>query len=136
MHDWHPGSDGKVLDLVHPSLYPLVYGRTRILRHSTVKLDDAIQKCGEGEIAQATMAQNREGLKSYSKRFQWLPCEVQICNDVKYESIAPSMPVIVYQLKMTGLRVISTIFTPPRTRISIKSLKTSSIRRSRFGTQR
>lgn len=26
--DWHPGSDGKVLDLVHPSLYPIVYGRT------------------------------------------------------------------------------------------------------------
>ena len=27
--DWHPGSDGQVLDLVHPSLYPLVYGATR-----------------------------------------------------------------------------------------------------------
>ncbi|KAF8192397.1 hypothetical protein K438DRAFT_1762395 [Mycena galopus ATCC 62051] len=26
--DWHPGSDGKVLDLVHPSLYCIVYGRT------------------------------------------------------------------------------------------------------------
>ena len=24
MRDWHPGSDGKVLDLVHPSLYPLL----------------------------------------------------------------------------------------------------------------
>ena len=23
--DWHPGSNGKVLDLVHPSLYPLVH---------------------------------------------------------------------------------------------------------------
>ncbi|KAJ7863870.1 hypothetical protein B0H13DRAFT_2070038 [Mycena leptocephala] len=26
--DWHPGSNGKVLDLVHPSLYCIVYGRT------------------------------------------------------------------------------------------------------------
>ena len=26
--DWHPGSDNQVLDLVHPSLYPVVYGRT------------------------------------------------------------------------------------------------------------
>ncbi|KAJ7240411.1 hypothetical protein B0H12DRAFT_1134812 [Mycena haematopus] len=26
--DWHPGSDEKVLDLVHPSLYCVVYGRT------------------------------------------------------------------------------------------------------------
>ena len=26
--DWNPGSDGFVLNLVHPSLYPIVYGRT------------------------------------------------------------------------------------------------------------
>ncbi|KAJ7074554.1 hypothetical protein C8F01DRAFT_1100908 [Mycena amicta] len=26
--DWHPGSKGQVLDLVHPSLYCVVYGRT------------------------------------------------------------------------------------------------------------
>ncbi|KAJ7119523.1 hypothetical protein C8R44DRAFT_788312 [Mycena epipterygia] len=26
--DWHPGSNGQVLDLVHPSLYCVVYGRT------------------------------------------------------------------------------------------------------------
>lgn len=26
--DWHPRSSGLVLDLVHPSLYPLVYGRS------------------------------------------------------------------------------------------------------------
>lgn len=29
--DWHPGSDNKVLDLVHPLLYPLVYGKSRVL---------------------------------------------------------------------------------------------------------
>ncbi|KAJ7910268.1 hypothetical protein B0H13DRAFT_2012690 [Mycena leptocephala] len=28
MKDWHPGSNGQVLDLVHPSLYCIVYGRT------------------------------------------------------------------------------------------------------------
>ncbi|KAF8587909.1 hypothetical protein K439DRAFT_1385260 [Ramaria rubella] len=27
--DWHPGSDEQVLDLVHPSLYPYIRGRTR-----------------------------------------------------------------------------------------------------------
>ncbi|KAJ7982965.1 hypothetical protein DFH06DRAFT_1466913, partial [Mycena polygramma] len=27
--DWHPGSNGQVLDLVHPSLYCVVYDRTR-----------------------------------------------------------------------------------------------------------
>ncbi|KAJ7174274.1 hypothetical protein C8R46DRAFT_1161108 [Mycena filopes] len=29
LKDWHPGSDGQVLDLVHPSLYCITYGRTR-----------------------------------------------------------------------------------------------------------
>lgn len=28
--DWHPGSNEQVLDLVHPSLFPLRYGKTRI----------------------------------------------------------------------------------------------------------
>ncbi|KZV88675.1 hypothetical protein EXIGLDRAFT_839044 [Exidia glandulosa HHB12029] len=31
--DWHPRSNGLVLDLVHPSLYPLVYGRTFVHKH-------------------------------------------------------------------------------------------------------
>lgn len=26
--DWHPGSNGQVLDLVHPSLWPIIYGKT------------------------------------------------------------------------------------------------------------
>ncbi len=30
--DWHPGSDVKVLNLVHPSLFPLVYGRSEVLQ--------------------------------------------------------------------------------------------------------
>ncbi|RPA86334.1 hypothetical protein BJ508DRAFT_373076 [Ascobolus immersus RN42] len=30
--DWHPGSNNQVLDLVHPSLYPIMYGITRILQ--------------------------------------------------------------------------------------------------------
>lgn len=29
LKDWRPGSKGRVLDLVHPSLFPLVYGRSR-----------------------------------------------------------------------------------------------------------
>src|SRR5207302_1157680 len=30
--DWHPGSNNQVLDLVHPSLFCLVNGETRITR--------------------------------------------------------------------------------------------------------
>ena len=49
--DWHPGSDQKVWDLVHPSLFPLVYGRTRILSEGeTTTLEDCIQRCGQGKV--------------------------------------------------------------------------------------
>jgi hypothetical protein len=28
--DWHPWSDNKVQDLVHPSLYPFIYGNSTL----------------------------------------------------------------------------------------------------------
>jgi len=46
--DYHPGSDELVLDLVHPSLFPLVYGRTRILPKTTLGVDDCITTLGAG----------------------------------------------------------------------------------------
>lgn len=46
--DWHPRSDDTVLDLVHPSLYPLVYGRTRILPDTTMDMESATKHIGEG----------------------------------------------------------------------------------------
>jgi Protein of unknown function (DUF4246) len=87
--DWHPGSDGKVLDLVHPSLYPLVYGRTRVLETGTTSLEDCIARCGEGkttqippkeDVAQENTLQNTN-LNSYSRNFQWLPCMVDISGE-------------------------------------------------------
>jgi hypothetical protein len=30
--DWHPGSNNQVLDLVHPSLFPLVIGKSPVLK--------------------------------------------------------------------------------------------------------
>ncbi|KAF8638672.1 hypothetical protein AX17_002033 [Amanita inopinata Kibby_2008] len=87
--DWHPGSDEKVLDLVHPSLFPLIYGRSRILPNDTMKLDDCIQRCGEGITLPAITV--KDGMRSYnlgqerkkmfSKKFQWLPCDVNVAGD-------------------------------------------------------
>lgn len=31
LNDWHPGSDSKVHDIVHPSLYSLMYGKSKYL---------------------------------------------------------------------------------------------------------
>ena len=85
--DWHPGSDGQVLDLVHPSLFPLVYGKTRILPigSKVVTLDDCIERCGEGNVVPVPQvaqymdqARRFNKYKPFSTQFQWLPCEVDI----------------------------------------------------------
>ena len=46
--DWHPGSHEQVLDLVHPSIYPLVYGQSKILPDSTCGVDDCMSWIGKG----------------------------------------------------------------------------------------
>lgn len=72
--DWHPGSDGKVLDLVHPSLCPLVYGKTRILPEGQVPIKDCHKYTGKGE----TVPKPKSSTTEYSENFQWLPCEIKL----------------------------------------------------------
>ena len=87
--DWHPNSDEMVLDLVHPSLFPLIYGRTRVLKigEKVVGLEDLVSRCGEGEALvtdetnpPAANVRKRwgDGIEPYSLKYQWLPCEVDI----------------------------------------------------------
>lgn len=45
---YHPGSDQKILNLVHPSLYPVIFGRTCILRDRVIGLDDCLDSVGLG----------------------------------------------------------------------------------------
>lgn len=94
--DWHPGSDGKVLDLVHPSLFPLVYGRSRILPDSTTNLKDCLDSIGKGIVIPSplpTSEEDRSKISEYrlyssgiselfSQRFQWLPCNVSFPDGV------------------------------------------------------
>ena len=94
--DWHPGSDGKVLDLVHPSLFPLIYGRSRVLPLGVVGLEDCVDYTGKGEVitspddAEVDTGNSYQGFphrKYWSNSFQWLPCEVKfVGNDIKITS--------------------------------------------------
>lgn len=93
--DWHPGSDDKVLNLVHPSLFPLVYGKTKVLVNGgKVPLDFASAGIPQGaEIAApiATTQRFRQGAgmrpvhEMWSQKFQWLPCEVEFTQDTGNE---------------------------------------------------
>lgn len=75
--DWHPGSDNQVLDLLHPSLFPVVFGRTRALRTGKVSLDGAASFSGKGE---PTTSYNKKRLNYGEDSYQWLPSDV-VLND-------------------------------------------------------
>jgi Protein of unknown function (DUF4246) len=90
--DWHPGSYGRVLDLVHPSLFPLVYGKSKVLDvgEKVVLLKDCTNRSGEGSVVPRPERPGKQtidtrwskvSLDPFSTEFQWLPCEVDITGD-------------------------------------------------------
>jgi Protein of unknown function (DUF4246) len=90
--DWHPGSDERVLDLVHPSLFPLIYGRSRVLAvgEKVTSLEDFARRSGEGDVVPVPdqpgeqsvgRRWRRQHFSPYSDKFQWLPCDVDITGD-------------------------------------------------------
>lgn len=91
LKDWHPGSDEKVLDLVHPSLFPLVYGRSKVLPAGRIPLADCLNYIGKGETTKVPDESeiqtapysgfNDANPKLWSKNFQWLPCQVEFTNE-------------------------------------------------------
>ncbi|KAL2139687.1 hypothetical protein VTI28DRAFT_4857 [Corynascus sepedonium] len=85
LKDWHPGSDETVLDLVHPSLFPVVWGLTRALEEGIVPLDDCVNYTGKGVtvaswIPDDTPQYSYEAPKLWGS-FQWLPAQVELAQD-------------------------------------------------------
>ena len=62
--DWHPRSDNQVLDLVHPSLYPVVYGHTVARSPETGKCEVLEPPGGDRH--------------TLSQKFQWLPSDFAV----------------------------------------------------------
>ena len=103
--DWHPGSDDQVLDLVHPSLYPYIRGRTRrfaAIKNSPMGPADAIIDLLRGDrdpIHPSSPLESLQyigsGIKSSSlperdpyeftwgerSEYQWLPVDVFISQE-------------------------------------------------------
>ncbi|KAH7126646.1 hypothetical protein B0J11DRAFT_549549 [Dendryphion nanum] len=93
--DWHPKSNDQVLNLVHPSLFPLIYGKTRVLSQGgQVGVENFLDSYGKGDILPQQELQVRgdpEDIQQakWSTKFQWLPCEVEFTgegNSVKITS--------------------------------------------------
>ena len=104
--DWHPNTNETVQDLVHPSMYPLVYGRTPVLDDEVVGVEDAVDMdkwAGKGKVipgrGENTDLDERGALDKYgwplykrdrggidsgavgadywSETYQWLPANLE-----------------------------------------------------------
>ena len=89
--DWHPGTNDMVQNLVHPSMFPLVYDQSRVLRDEVVGVANAIDKRAEkGEVALTpsppspgtqrwqSPAPGRTHIPAsyWSRNYQWLPASI------------------------------------------------------------
>ena len=76
--DVHPGSNGRVIDIIHPSLYPFAYGVSRetetVYDQSLPSEDDFDAWALSGTV---TSSEGRREL-FMSKKFQWLPTEMKV----------------------------------------------------------
>jgi hypothetical protein len=75
LKDWHPRSNNQVLDIVHPSLYCLVYGRTLAFPNVSEKTDP-------GKLApilsHSEVAYYRDSAFCISNKFAWIPTDFTV----------------------------------------------------------
>ncbi|KAK0647061.1 hypothetical protein B0T16DRAFT_330051 [Cercophora newfieldiana] len=87
-----PGADCRVYELVDPSMYPFVHGRSEHLRNELVGVTGAVELCGKGQVTprkdrSSPMAapdpnSDSEGWNDFwSETYQWLPANVSFRRD-------------------------------------------------------
>ncbi|KZV69672.1 hypothetical protein PENSPDRAFT_608397 [Peniophora sp. CONT] len=103
LKDWHPRANGQVLDLVHPSMYPAIYGRTLISSsfprpRETPRLQYTVEPSSitlpvpygetfklDSDFYQHLTSNFHDaadiGAAFLSKRFQWLPTDFAVSPD-------------------------------------------------------
>ncbi|KAJ5103872.1 Protein of unknown function DUF4246 [Penicillium argentinense] len=95
---YHPRTRSKQRDLLAMTLYPLVYGKSRILPDRLIGLDDALRHAGQGEVipvptdtgitredmAWRVRARADISKKPFSKLFQILPSDWELGDDGRW----------------------------------------------------
>ncbi|KAJ5648545.1 hypothetical protein N7490_004917 [Penicillium lividum] len=95
---FHPGTLASQRDLLSVVLYPLVYGKSRILPDRLIGLNDALRHAGQGEIVPipnetgitrediAWRVSDRADIsvRPYSRAFQMLPMDLELGDDGRW----------------------------------------------------
>ncbi|KAF9285145.1 hypothetical protein BGZ68_004130 [Mortierella alpina] len=82
LKDWHPGSNKQVLDIIHPSLFPVIAGRTRVTDAEAIPPLDFI---GQGKVLEELPVPDLEleETEYLSEMYQWLPTDVDVAPEGK-----------------------------------------------------
>ncbi|KAJ2448034.1 hypothetical protein GGF42_005255 [Coemansia sp. RSA 2424] len=93
--DWHPDGESRVLNLIDPSLFPLIYSRSKLCRHTCMSPQAALNPGAPGEFP-GSRNKWHDALKGsgyyipplplrymYSdlNNFCWLPSEFRVADD-------------------------------------------------------
>ncbi|KAJ5115280.1 Protein of unknown function DUF4246 [Penicillium alfredii] len=95
---YNPGSYKKQRDFLAMALYPLVYGKSRILPDKLITLDNALEHAGQGEvipvpqetgitredIAWRVLSRADIQVRPYSRWFQVLPTDFELRDDNRW----------------------------------------------------
>ncbi|KAG0219175.1 hypothetical protein B0O80DRAFT_533492 [Mortierella sp. GBAus27b] len=81
LKDWHPWSKNQVLDLVHPSLFPFIAGRSKVTDEPAIP---SLECMGQGKVMDKPPS-GRDDVEPrfFSKKFQWLPTDFKVNADGK-----------------------------------------------------
>ncbi|KAF3386324.1 hypothetical protein F1880_001250 [Penicillium rolfsii] len=99
---FEPGSKRKQRDLLAMTLYPLVYGKSRILTDTTIGLDEALRHAGQGEVIAApketgftredmslrVAARSSIQVRPFSRKFQALPSNLEFGDDGRWHFVS------------------------------------------------
>ena len=107
--DWHPFSNEMVLNLVHPSLYCVVFGRTKAVAEE-IALEDLEKSVGTGEVVTTSEKQT----KWRSEKYQWLPSDVLVDKNgkVTFQSYINGLHPIDHACLCQSISDILSLFVP------------------------
>ena len=103
--DWHPNSNNQVLDLIHPSLYCFVNGRTLAIDNNTSIQPPFRQFMGKGTPKTLKLPHNHS--------YMWIPAEVIVKDgNAKFTSYINNLHPFVYEKEYKVIESILSKFIP------------------------
>ena len=131
LKDWHPNSMNQVLDLVHPSLYPLVIGKS--LRSSAQPMIPCLPHAVGGMVVQLEdiPRQPRIISEEFSTQHQWLPADFTIdptTKAVRFESYINNLHPVKHKKLYYALEKVFTLCVPMFDRVLFDLLNPPSQR--------